>query len=216
MDRLVEQILHSPKMEIYLEQLNEARRREQLERERFLDKFVDGEKAEFINGEKVVHSPSRASHNDCRAHLFDLMRNFVRINRCGKVGDEKWLVSLTRNDYEPDICYWGLAKSVNFRPDQMRFPAPDMIAEVLSPSTESIDRGVKFEDYAAHGVAEYWIVDPDKRVIEQYGLHDDGFEMLLKSSSGMIKSKVVEGFEIPIISVFDDAENLAFLRKLLS
>jgi Uma2 family endonuclease len=173
-------------------------------------------KAEFINGEKIVHSPAWAVHNDCRSHLFVLIDNFVRTRRCGKAGDEKWMVSLTRNDYEPDICYWGLAKAAAFKPNQMRFPAPDLIVEVLAPSTEAIDRGVKFEDYAAHGVSEYWIVDPDKRIIEQYALADEAYELLMKSPSGTIRSRAIEGFEIQVISVFDEAENLSVLRKLLA
>ena len=42
----------------------------------------------------------------------------------------------------------------------MKYPAPDFIAEILSPSTDERDRGIKFEDYAAHGVGEYWLLDP--------------------------------------------------------
>ncbi len=53
-------------------------------------------------------------------------------------------------------------------PEQMKYPAPDFIAEILSPSTESVDRITKFEDYAAHGVAEYWLIDPAKKIVEQY------------------------------------------------
>ena len=53
---------------------------------------------------------------------------------------------------------------------QVGKPAPDFIAEILSDSTASVDRGVKFQDYAAHGVGEYWIVDPVQQTIEQYRL----------------------------------------------
>ena len=52
--------------------------------------------------------------------------------------------------------------------DTMIFPPPDLIVEVLSPSTERNDRTIKFQDYAAHGVSEYWIIDADAQVIEQY------------------------------------------------
>ncbi len=55
---------------------------------------------------------------------------------------------------------------------QSKFPAPDLIVEVLSESTEANDRGIKFEDYAAHGVVEYWIVDPmagDHRAVSPAG-----------------------------------------------
>jgi Uma2 family endonuclease len=58
---------------------------------------------------------------------------------------------------------------------QMRFPAPDFIAEILSPSTEENDRNIKSTDYAAHGVSEYWIIDPAYRIVEQYLLEKNRF-----------------------------------------
>jgi Uma2 family endonuclease len=47
---------------------------------------------------------------------------------------------------------------------------PDLIVEVLSPSTEAIDRGLKMEIYARFGVAEYWLADADRKVLEIYRL----------------------------------------------
>ena len=47
---------------------------------------------------------------------------------------------------------------------------PDLVVEVLSPSTEKMDRGLKIETYARHGIGEYWIVDIPKSVIEIYRL----------------------------------------------
>ena len=64
------------------------------------------------------------------------------------------LVGLTRNDFEPDIVFYGAEKAAALRPDQTTFPPPDLIVEVLSESTEARDRGIKMEDYAAHGVRE--------------------------------------------------------------
>lgn len=47
----------------------------------------------------------------------------------------------------------------------MVHPAPDFTVEVLSKSTASKDKGVKLEDYAAHGVRGYWIIDPIRKSI---------------------------------------------------
>ncbi len=108
-----------------------------------------------------------------------------------------------------------MEKASKFEPDQLRFPAPDLIVEILSPSTEANDRGVKFEDYAAHGVGEYWTVDADKQTVAQYSLTDGNYQLVLKSGSGMIRSETIGGFEIPITAIFDDAENLRVLKMLL-
>ncbi|MCL4256502.1 MAG: Uma2 family endonuclease, partial [Anaerolineae bacterium] len=51
--------------------------------------------------------------------------------------------------------------------------APDLIIEILSPSTHKQDRVAKFDIYEAHGVGEYWIVDPDVQIIEVYIREDD-------------------------------------------
>ena len=98
----------------------------------------------------------------------------------------------------------------------MKFPVPDFVAEVLSPTTEHRDRGVKFEDYEAHGVREYWIVDAEAESVEQYVLEEAAFRLLLKSGSGDIESRVVTGFRIPIRAIFDSATNLETLRRLLA
>jgi Uma2 family endonuclease len=50
----------------------------------------------------------------------------------------------------------------------MLFPAPDFVVEILSKGTARKDKGIKKEDYALHGVKEYWIIDPIKQTIEQY------------------------------------------------
>lgn len=142
-------------------------------RKKFYEHISEQEKAEFINGEIVIHSPAKLRHILASKNLFALLDAYVRKNNLGLVGYEKMLIALSRNDYEPDICYFNPAKAQTFSLDQMKFPAPDLVVEVLLPSTEAADRGIKFEDYAAHGVAEYWIVDPEQGFLEQYVLQDN-------------------------------------------
>ncbi len=137
------------------------------------------------------------------------------IHGLGLVGFEKLLISLTRNDYEPDVCFFRRETADSFTPIQMRFPAPDFIAEVLSDSTARHDRGIKFDDYAAHGVDEYWIIDPDAEIVEQYLLDGDQYALAVKAGSGVLISRAVAGFEIPVRAIFDPAANLATLRQLL-
>jgi len=92
---------------------------------------------------------------------------------------------------------------------------PDFICEVLSDSTEKRDRGIKFRDYEAHDVAEYWIIDTRSEVLEQYVITPGGYDLRLKSGTGEILSHAVPGFRIPIRSLFDVSENLRMLQQLL-
>lgn len=136
--------------------------------------------------------------------------------KLGFVGHEKMMIQLTRNDYEPDICFFLEEKSRDFKPDQMLFPAPDFVVEVTLPSTEKTDRTIKFEDYESHGVREYWIIDPEKEFVEQYVLSDDKYQLQLKSSNGFISSQVIKGFEIPIRAIFDEELLNETMMKLLA
>ncbi|MDZ7877259.1 MAG: Uma2 family endonuclease, partial [Saprospiraceae bacterium] len=103
---------------------------------------------------------------------------------------------------------------------QTHYPPPDWICEVLSKGTASRDKGVKFRDYAAHGVTEYWIVDPKKQTVEQYILSEtsgQGYELLKKVRVGdFIESIVMTGFKIPVAAIFDEEINRATLKTLLA
>ena len=199
----------------YVRKLNHIMEAEQAARQRFYDWLPDGKKAEFINGEVIVHSPVKFEHSDVSDNLLTLMRSYVRKYELGHGGHEKLLVSLTRNDYEPDICYWCSAKSAPFKRKQMKFPAPDLIVEILSPSTQKIDRNIKFEDYAAHGIDEYWIVDPDECIIEQYLLAGDVYELAAKKKSGTIPCRTIKGLKIPVAAAFDARANSQALESIM-
>ncbi len=213
--KLVQDLLNSPRLSLYANQIQTVLNEEARRRQAFYEEITEDDKAEFINGEIIYHSPVKLRHSCASGHLYRLLSSYVMARDLGWVGYEKILVSLTRNDYEPDICYFGQEKARQFRPDQMCFPAPDFVAEVLSDSTEQYDRGVKFDDYAAHGVMEYWIVDPDMETIEQYCLQGDGYELAIKAQTGEMKSCAIPGFTIPVRAVFDERENQAALRGLM-
>jgi Uma2 family endonuclease len=144
------------------------------------------------------------------------MNAYVSWRQLGFVGYEKILIRLSRNDFEPDICFFRKEVADTFSDKTMFFPAPDLVVEILSKSTEKNDRGVKFEDYAYHGVKEYWIVDPDTETVEQYLLDEEKKYMLfVKLNEGMIHCKTIEGFNIPVLSLFDEAINNETLKQMI-
>jgi Uma2 family endonuclease len=176
-------------------------------------------KAEFINGEIIENSPSADEHSDAVTYLLSMTHIFVLFAKLGKVKSEKAMVTLTRNDYEPDIAFWKKEKSDLFRVGQLHYPAPDLAVEILSKSTKNRDFGVKFDDYAQHGVAEYWIIDPLKHTIEQYILPQTGektFELHKKLAVGdFIESTEMTGFRIPVAAVFDEEINKLTILELM-
>ncbi|CAN5443219.1 Uma2 family endonuclease [soil metagenome] len=211
----INQILEMPNAAIIAERLQSALEKERTARNHFYEIIDESKKMEFINGEIVFHSPSKLRHTNSVKLLTNLLSNYVIKNDLGFVGGEKMLISLTRNDYEPDVCFFDKSKSESFKPDQMQFPAPDIAVEVLSPSTEKYDRQTKFQDYAAHGIREYWIIDAEHEIIEQYFLQNEEYELLLKAKDGTIESIVLPKFKIKIRAVFDEQTNLEELKRII-
>lgn len=198
--------------------INAALQEEQQRRGKFREELSPSDKAEFISGEIIVHSPAKAKHLRVTDKLVCLLSTYVRVKGLGEVFSEKALICLTRNDYEPDVCFFCAQKATAFDGETIQFPAPDFVVEVLSESTEQRDRGVKMADYAQHGVQEYWIIDSDQQTIEQYLLRagEEQYHLALKLNTGEIGSTAVTGFRIPVAALFDNQQHQLTLVQLLS
>ena len=212
----IEPLLQSPQLPIYVREMQSYLDEESQKREAYYDWLTPDVKAEFINGETVVQSPAKKRHTVASMNLSALLGAYVELNDLGFVGAETVLISLTRNDYLPDICFFGRQKAAEIEPEQMKYPAPDFIVEILSPSTADIDRGLKAEDYAAHDIAEYWLVDPEQETVEQYLLQDEHYELNLKVKTGPLSSLVIQGFTIPVEAIFDSRVKNQVLGQLLT
>lgn len=198
-------------------ELEAITRAEREKRNRFYAEITPEQKWEFINGEVVMHSPATAKHSRIHSRIERLLGTFADSRAAGWTGGEKTLICCRRNDYEPDVLFFGPEKARGIEPDTLRFPPPDFAVEILSESTAHRDRGIKMRDYAAHGVAEYWIVDPAEEAIEQYFIGPDGAYVLhAKQVDGSMHSRAVAGWAMPVRAAFDDAENLAALRAMLA
>ncbi len=214
-NRIITDILEEPDAYFLIQEVQTKLNDEKTRRLAFYNDITEQEKVEFINGQIIVHSPVMKRHNVASLLLAQLMNVHVAKNKLGFVGIEKIMITLTRNDYEPDICFFDKQKASTFTDKQTLFPAPDFVVEILSDGTKDRDRGVKFKDYQAHKIQEYWIVDADQQTVEQYCLTDGQYELMLKSAEGNIKSVVLTGFQIPIQSIFDETLNLQAMKQLM-
>jgi Uma2 family endonuclease len=215
-----EELLQLPDLQQLIGELQTSLNDEHRRRLDFYEWAEADQKVEFINGVIIENSPAADEHTNAVGHLHGLSMYQTNVEGTGKVKSEKAMVSLTRNDYEPDVAFWRKEIADTFENGQTHYPAPDWICEVLSKGTASRDKGVKFRDYAAHGVKEYWIVDPRKQTVEQYVLSDissQGYELLTKVRVGdFIESLVMTGFKIPVAAIFDEEVNRATLKNLLA
>lgn len=199
-----------------LNELNVHWKNEQRLREEFYEKIQPGDKWEFINGKTIMHSPAKEKHTEARKKLSLLLQIFVSLRELGKVHDETALVSLTRNDYLPDIAYFRKEKSDSFSPNMWKYPVPDFIIEILSKGTAKTDRGIKKEDYAKHGTKEYWLIDPDKQTVEQFILNEDTstFELFTKKTiEDQITVSTITNCTFPVKAIFDEKEKMQVVKK---
>jgi Uma2 family endonuclease len=215
MTDIVDTIKKSVKLPAYYKEIQDYINAEKKKRKEFYKIVKEDDKAEFINGEMIFHSPVNSSHLLFSGFLYNLLSNYVNNNDLGRVYYDKAMISLERNDYEPDIVFFSKQKAEVFKPDQMLFPVPDFVVEFLSKSTEKNDRGVKFTDYAYNGISEYWIIDPEKKTLEQYLLRNGQYFLLLKTDKGVVNCHTIPEFRIPVKSIFEKDLNIKTLTELL-
>ncbi|MGK0187624.1 MAG: Uma2 family endonuclease [Verrucomicrobiales bacterium] len=215
LETLLEPLRHSPQLVEVVDALQAQIAQERDRRASFYEEMTPDQKVEFVDGEVILHSPAKNRHLDATRNILMLLTPFVQMNDLGEVKSEKCLCVFPRNDYEPDIVFFSKAKATSLQPDTMKFPIPDLVIEVMSESTEQRDRGVKFEDFQAHGVGEYWLIDVENEIVEQYRLRGSVYELALKSGTGEIRSDVIADFTAPIRAFFDTDENLVALRGLI-
>ncbi len=213
---VLESLLQAPDLPELIEQARRSLAIEHRMREKFYADITPEYKWEFIQGEVIMHSPALNRHLRATKAIFKLMDAFVSVHHLGEVQIEKAMTSFPRNDYEPDIMFFGMAKMQLIFPDTLRFPIPDLIVEVLSPSTEKRDRGIKFEDYALHGVGEYWIVDAEAETIELHRLQGSVYPPAEPQKEGILTSEIIPGFEMPVRAAFDPLVNAEAMKAIWS
>ncbi len=130
---------------------------------------------ELIDGKVVLMSPRPAfNHNFVSENIFNIFKNYLKGRSCTPLGDGYDLYLSEKERYVPDMMV--ICDRSKLGKNGVH-GAPDLVVEVLSPSTARYDRGHKKKVYERHGVREYWIVSPGERTVEQYMLEDGVLEL---------------------------------------
>lgn len=212
---ILEPLINSPQLPQLLARLNAYWQDEQARRQAFYDWVGPDIKAEFIDGEIIVHSPVRSRHSTVLKYLVKLIDTYVEVHGLGYVGYESNMCRFPRNDYEPDLCFFDTATATAINDTTTIFPVPQLIVEVLSASTKDRDRGVKFRDYQVNGVGEYWIVNADTDVIEQYLLQNGVYRLATKARPGdALRIPTLADWTVDAAVFFDAAANLRAVRAV--
>jgi Uma2 family endonuclease len=128
---------------------------------------------ELIDGEIVVAPAPEIGHQIASARSYDVIKALAP---GGTVLFSPVDVLLNERDIvQPDILWISPESNCSIERKYL-VGAPDLIVEVLSPSTALRDKGVKFRLYEAHGVHEYWIIDPAAQYVEVWQRSGEKFE----------------------------------------
>jgi len=122
----------------------------------------DRNRYELFEGELQVTAAPNVSHQTAVTNLTTILVNHVRAGRLGWVFTAPCDVLLSNvSVVEPDLLFVARERRAILVPQHVR-GAPDLVVEVLSPSTAQTDRHTKRQLYARYGVANYWHLDPDR------------------------------------------------------
>lgn len=137
--------------------------------------YQEEQREEFINGKVVAMSPRPSwNHNQVSSNIYYIFASYLRGKKCTPIADGMDLFLDKENQFVPDFMV--VCDPDKIKPDGIH-GAPDLVVEVLSPSTMRNDKTHKKEAYEKCGVREYWLVNPIDKSIEIYRM--DRIEFVL-------------------------------------
>ena len=160
----------------------------------------DGRRHEVIDGEHYVNPAPNLYHQAVSKRLQHQLFTKIELAGLGTLFDAPCDVQLSNHDIvQPDLLVVLSARTRIFTPTKVK-GVPDLMVEILSPSTIDYDRTVKKELYQSAGVREYWIIDPSEHTLEQLILLDGKYQS--NEVSDEVHPKFVEGVVIKLAEIW--------------
>jgi Uma2 family endonuclease len=172
-----------------------------------LDMPDDGQRYEIIGGELFVNPPPTWGHQLVVGRFYRLLDDFARESNSGRVAFAPFGVLLGRNDaVEPDLIFLSSKRPRVPNEDNTIDYPPDLVVEVVSPSSRRKDRVAKMALYARSGVPEYWIADPIERSFAMYFLEGDAYVPIAADADGWFSSPTLVGLRVNPTDIFSELE----------
>ena len=164
-------------------------------------RLEDDKRYELINGRLEEMPAPTTEHQRILGRLYKTLDEFVERARLGDVLISPIEVVLSKSTViQPDILFvskerLGVVKDRIFGP-------PDLVVEIVSPSSYVKDRYEKFRIYEKYGVKEYWIVLPREKVIEVWCLRDGKYVLhTVAVEKGEVESCILKGLKVKVEEV---------------
>ena len=163
----------------------------------------DGTKDQFVRGQVVCEPPPSFGHGVVSTKIARLLGNFVAERELGVVVGEAGFVVERGPDTVrgPDASFVSAERLSGYRGETFFEGAPDLVVEVLSPSSTRAQMAEKTREYLAAGARVVWNVDPRRKAVT---VHAPGAEpRVLGSGERLEGGDVLPGFSVPVLSLFE-------------
>ena len=162
------------------------------------------ERYELLDGDLSMVPAPNLKHQHVLGNLHYHLRQFITEHGTGRLLLAPCDVFLSdTNVVQPDLLFVSRQREHLLSDGEKVRGAPDLVVEILSPSTADKDRGSKRELYGRHGVAEYWLVDP---IGETVSIHRQRGGVLAAadtfSRGQTLRSRLLAGLELRLDDVF--------------
>jgi len=164
----------------------------------------DDQRYELLDGELIMAPAPNVGHQRIGTQLGWRLAQFVTERGLGEILFAPCDVVLSNTDVvQPDLLFVSHERAHLLLGGANVLGAPDLVVEILSPSTAGRDRTLKRALYAKHGVREYWLVDPDARTVTVLRLDGGAFEVVgLYGEEQTLTSPTLEGFAVDLNEIF--------------
>lgn len=166
--------------------------------------WPDDEKWELIDGVAYNMTPAPSlMHQNIVGNFFGILRNNLRNKPCTPFISPTDVVLSEYDVVQPDILVVCDKKKFT---DANIQGTPDLVIEILSPSTALKDKREKKTLYEKHGVKEYIIIDALEKYVERFYLKEDGkyYGSDIFGCDDTLKLFSLEGMEIPLSEIFEE------------
>ena len=159
---------------------------------------------ELLDGDLMMVPAPNIKHQRVQLHLATRLDLFIEERALGTLLTAPSDVMLSETDVvQPDLLFVSRQREHLLRDGQKVQGAPDLVIEILSPSTADRDRGKKLALYGRHGVTEYWLVDP---IAETVQIHRLQGEVLVPTRTfgreETLRSPLLPGLELHLEDIF--------------
>ena len=180
--------------------------RTKLTYEDFLQLPDDGKRHEIIDGLHYVTASPVLAHQRILGKLYLAIARFIEGRDLGEAFLSPLDVVFSDFDIvEPDLLYVSRERRSILTEANVQ-GSPDLVVEILSPSTKARDRGIKKKLYERREVGEYWIVDPEAEAIEVFRREPAGGLQLaaeLRRQQGdRLATPLLAGLDVPLDEIF--------------